>query len=1232
MDFTKEQALAISLRGRDIMVSAGAGAGKTRVLVSRIADLVSDPETEVNIDEILVMTFTSAAAAEMKERIGLELSRRLQGDPENQNLRRQSRLLRKASISTVHSFCNSIIRSNYQLLGLDPAYRLGEAGEMKLLQMEVVSQVLEESYLEGSRDFLGFVEAMAPGRRDGGLEDCIINLYRFSRSFPDVDRWYSQVLDRASLLTDGDEEEYKSLLESFVKEGQIPFREALDRLENLAQEEGFADGPQAFSGHYLKVRSMLEGLTRKMSYDDYYNNLHSLSWPRFPTVRKAPDKDWPGKQVLKDFCDFVKKKILDKQRDGLFRCPAEDMARENRVIYPLVREYIRLARRFEELYFARKKDQNVYDFDDLEHMSLSLLLEGFDGEGYPLPTETARQIARPYKAVFVDEYQDTSLIQETMINLLLAAGKGRLFTVGDVKQSIYRFRQARPDLFVARRNRYEPWNPDLDQASDSGAAQEGVRIELRDNFRSNPQVLWLVNQIFSRLMSADFGGVDYDEETELRPGENGPMAGETTPSECLFYIKDDDLPDGADVPDDKGLDAAIIAKRIDELVGEGYQYRDMVILLRSKKEIDEYAGWLESWGIPVFSENKTGYFASREISLMMNVLAIVDNVYQDIPMASVLLSSIGHFTEEDLIKLKLQVELSVRREYSIYDLLKLCLERGEDKALLGKCQDFLDMLGEFRLRKKDLPLGQLLWEIYTKTGYYDMVQLLPDGQQKKQNLLMLLEKAEEYEKTMYKGLFYFKRYMDQLRTYELEPEMAGGAGDRDNVVRLMTIHKSKGLEFPVVFVSGLSHQFNKKEWNQDAIVHHPELGIGMEWIDPVLRYRHSSMMKAIIQNQLKKESLEEELRVLYVAMTRAEKKLLLTGAVTRKKLDESEEVTINRSFKMSAVSYLDWLLPAVLDIPHDQDQMQVRWSGWEDVKDRFGQEDGEETDISLEEALKMAAQKVDASPVRQAFSRSYPYQDAIGQKRKYSVSELKKLSQILLPGEDGGPGQAEYGNPADLAGEVSPGPEREERLLPAFLKEEREEKLLGAARGTLVHKMMELLPFGDIDSPDRLHREIGILKDAYPELKDIDEAWLHRGAERFLFSSLGQDLRRLDREGRLHRELPFTIGIKGSDLARPGVKEDRVSQDEEETIVVQGVIDLFAETDEGLWLIDYKTDYLLAGQERLLLDRYRTQMLYYKLALEQVWGGKVDRIYLYSYVLGEFIALEEDDYEQREKL
>ncbi len=1231
MDFTKEQALAISLRGRDIMVSAGAGAGKTRVLVSRIADLVSDSGTGINIDEILVMTFTNAAAAEMKERIGLELSRRLQEEPENQNLRRQSRLLRKASISTVHSFCNSIIRSNYQLLGLDPAYRLGETGEMKLLQMEVVSQLLEESYQEGSQDFLAFVEALAPGRRDGGLEDCIINLYRFSRSFPDVDRWYDQVLDRASLLTDGKEEDYKSLLEGFVEEGKTPVREALDRLGNLAEEYGFEEGPEVFRNRYLLVRSTLKELAEAASYDEYYHRLHGVSWGNFP-VGKKEEKSWPGKPVLKGFCDSVKKDILEKQRGGLFRCPAEDMARENRVIYPLVREYIRLARRFEDLYFARKKDQNVYDFDDLEHMALSLLLEGFDEEGHPLPTETARQIARSYKAVFVDEYQDTSLIQETMINLLLAAGQGRLFTVGDVKQSIYRFRQARPDLFVARRNRYEPLYPTLDKGNDPGPGQGGVRIELRDNFRSNPRVLWLVNQVFSRLMSADFGGVDYDEETELRPGENGPMAGETTPSECLFFIKDDDLPDGPDVPDDKGLDAAIIAKRIEELLEEGYQYRDMVILLRSKKEIDEYAGWLESWGIPVFSENKTGYFASREISLMMNVLAIVDNVYQDIPMVSVLMSSIGHFTEEDLIRLKLQVELPVRREYSIYDLLQLCLERGEDEALVGKTKAFLDMLGEFRLRKKDLPLGQLLWEIYTRTGYYDTVQLLPDGRQKKQNLLMLLEKAEEYEKTMYKGLFYFKRYMDQLRTYELEPEMAGGAGDRDNVVRLMTIHKSKGLEFPVVFVSGLSHQFNKKEWNQDAIVHHPELGIGMEWIDPVLRYRHSSMMKVIIQKQLKKESLEEELRVLYVAMTRAEKKLFLTGAVTRKKLDASGDVTMNRSFKMSAVSYLDWLLPAILDIPHDQGEMKVRWSGWEDVKDRFDQEEMEERDLSLKEALKEAAQKVDDSPVRRAFSRTYPYRDAIGQKRKYSVSELKKLSQILLPGEDGGPGQAEYGNPADLAGEGSPGPEPEERLLPAFLKEEREEKLLGAARGTLVHKMMELLPFGAIDSPDRLRLEIEILKEAYPKLNDINDAWLLRGAERFLFSGLGEDLRRLDREGRLHRELPFTIGIKGSDLARPGVKEDRDSQDKAETIVVQGVIDLFAETDEGLWLIDYKTDYLLAGQEGLLLDRYRTQMLYYKLALEQVWGGKVDRIYLYSYVLGEFIALREDDYEQREKL
>ena len=1230
MDFTKEQALAISLRGEDIMVSAGAGAGKTRVLVSRIADLVSDPDLSMDIDQILVMTFTNAAAAEMKERISQEIADRLLDHPEDQNLRRQNRLLRKAQVSTVHSFCNTIIRTHYQMLGIDPAYRLGEEGEMKLLQMEVVGQVLEESYLEGSEDFLRFVETWAPGKRDSVLEDCILSLYRFSRSFPDVDYWYKQVLEETGWAVCG-KEGCSQVLRQFVEEGSREFREAAESLDVLAQKYDFSTAPEKFRDHYFKVRTLLDGFPKDLSYEEYYAKLHAIDWPSFPVVRKAPDKDWPGKPVLKEYCDSVKKQIIERQRNSLFRCPPEDMVRENRTIYPMLKEYIRLAKRFEELYFDRKKDQNVYDFDDLEHMALSLLMDGFDEEGRPVPTDTAREIAGSCKAIFVDEYQDTSLIQETMIELLLAAGRIRLFTVGDVKQSIYRFRQARPDLFVARRNRYDSWENTMAEGEGSDGTPAGVRIELRDNFRSNPRVLWLVNQVFSRLMDADFGGVDYDKETELRAGENGPMAGETTPSECHFFVRDEDLPAGPDLPDRKGLDAAVIAKRIEGLIEEGYAYRDMVILLRSKNEIAEYAQWLESWGIPVFCENKTGYFASREISLMMNVLAIVDNVYQDIPMASVLLSTIGGFTEEDLIRLKLQVEIPCRRDYHFYDLLLMVLEQGEGNALWEKTKAFLKMLWEFRRKKKELPLGGLLWLIYSRTGYYDAVQLLPEGQQKKQNLLMLLEKAEEYEKTMYKGLFYFKRYMDQLRTYEIEPETAAGDGDRGNVVRLMTIHKSKGLEFPVVFVSGLSHMFNSREWSQDAIVFHPELGIGMDWTDPVLRYRHTSMMKSVIQKQLKKESLEEELRVLYVAMTRAEKKLILTGVVDRKKLDEGKDVIMNRSFKMAGRAFMDWLLPAVLDIPHNQEELQVRFAVWQDVEDRFADTVQKENAPDLWKFLESAVKEVDDTPVRRAFACEYPYRDTVGQKRKYSVSELKKLSQILLPGEDGRAGQAEYHEGEIPAGQRESDPQTE-KLLPEFLKEDRKEDLPPAARGTLVHKMLELLPFRDIDSPERLSREITTLKAAYPDLQKIDGSWLERGAGRFLFSRQGEELRQLDKEGKLYKELPFTIGLTQDDLAginHPGAAGPR---DRGETIVVQGIIDLFAETKKGLWLLDYKTDFLLPGQERLLLDRYRTQMLYYKLALEQVWGKQVDRICLYSYSLGTFVTLTEDYYGSREQL
>ena len=844
-----------------------------------------------------------------------------------------------------------------------------------------------------------------------------------------------------------------------------------------------------------------------------------------------------------------------------------------------------LTKRFAEIYFLCKKEKNVYDFDDLEHFALELLVESYDEQGEAQPSETAKELSKKYKMIFVDEYQDTNLVQETILEMLLNKKHNSLFTVGDVKQSIYRFRQARPDLFLRRKDQY------------ISQADAGVSIELRDNFRSAPGVLTFTNYIFSQLMEKEFGGVDYNEKTALRPGDGGPMMQDEETSEILFFQKDS-ASALKEVPEDILAESAVICKRIKELIEEGYHYGDMVILLRSGAgRMEPMAEFLEQEGIPVSCDNKTGYFQTREITVMLNYLSIVDNVYQDIPMASVMLSSIGKFTEEELVKLRVLIEEPVRGKYTLYDFMRLYMQEGTEEELKKKIRDFLMNLLYFRQQKKEQPLSTLLWDIYERTGFYYDVQLMPDGEKRKENLLMLLKKAEDYEKTVFKGLFYFNRYMKQLKSYEIEMGEAGTSMEEEDVVKIMTIHKSKGLEFPVVFVSGLSKKFNRMDLNK-AVLCHPELGIGMECVNTTLRFHHPSLMKKAIQEKVWKDTLEEEMRILYVAMTRAKRKLILTGVIKSEELEAGMRASIQAQ-KWRAGSMMDWILPVMAEQFQNTDKiwLKARLFSWSDIEEFFDAREREEVAFSYRYFMEEYVEGQDSSLIKKAFSHVYPNMEATKWKRKYSVSELKSLSQITLPNEES----------------IVYEPDEEERIIPQFLKEEREE-VGGAAKGTIVHKIMEMLPFAKIQTKKQLFDWITDLEQNYPESKQISAKWLYRGIEAFLFSEQGEKIRKMDEAGKVKKELPFTVGLPVSLINQDTEAED--------TVVVQGVIDACADMGNHLCLIDYKTDQIKEGEEQQLLDRYGNQMLYYKAALEQILEKRVSEIYLYSFSLKKFISVE----------
>ena len=1182
MNYTKEQEQAIFLRGKNIMVSAGAGAGKTRVLVSRMAELIMDKEHPIEADRFLVMTFTNAAAAEMKERIGTEVEERLEKDPDNLYLRKQIRKIRQADISTIHSFCNHLIRTHYNELAIDPSFRIGEEGELFLLRQQAVEQVLEEAYASGRESFLQFVEAYAPGKNDTVLEEMIEDLYHFSRSFPNADGWFEKTGKEAAILAGKDGWDTSAAVTLLLSKAQ---KESLQIQEELYQllESVTEDSPEKYTGLLQEIKEYIDSLTQAKDYNSYYKVLSQKSISSFPRASQK-EKEWELYEEVKEFHQKVREQI-NSQKENVFTTPAEELQREAAVIYPLLEEYMALTKRFAEIYFLCKKEKNVYDFDDLEHFALELLVESYDKQGEAQPSETAKELSKKYKMIFVDEYQDTNLVQETILEMLLNKKHNSLFTVGDVKQSIYRFRQARPDLFLRRKDQY------------ISQADAGVSIELRDNFRSAPGVLTFTNYIFSQLMEKEFGGVDYNEKTALRPGDGGPMMQDEETSEILFFQKDS-ASALKEVPEDILAESAVICKRIKELIEEGYHYGDMVILLRSGAgRMEPMAEFLEQEGIPVSCDNKTGYFQTREITVMLNYLSIVDNIYQDIPMASVMLSSIGKFTEEELVKLRVLIEEPVRGKYTLYDFMRLYMQEGTEEELKKKIRDFLMDLLYFRQQKKEQPLSTLLWDIYERTGFYYDVQLMPDGEKRKENLLMLLKKAEDYEKTVFKGLFYFNRYMKQLKSYEIEMGEAGTSMEEEDVVKIMTIHKSKGLEFPVVFVSGLSKKFNRMDLNK-AVLCHPELGIGMECVNTTLRFHHPSLMKKAIQEKVWKDTLEEEMRILYVAMTRAKRKLILTGVIKSEELEAGMRASIQAQ-KWRAGSMMDWILPVMAEQFRNTDKiwLKARLFSWSDIEELFNAREREEATFSYRHFIEKYVEGQDSSLIKKAFSHVYPNMEATKWKRKYSVSELKSLSQITLPNEES----------------VVYEPDEEERIIPQFLKEEREE-VGGAAKGTIVHKIMEMLPFAKIQTKKQLFDWITDLEQNYPESKQISAKWLYRGIEAFLFSEQGEKIRKMDEAGKVKKELPFTVGLPVSLINQDTEAED--------TVVVQGVIDACADMGNHLCLIDYKTDQIKEGEEQQLLDRYGNQMLYYKAALEQILEKRVSEIYLYSFSLKKFISVE----------
>ncbi|MDK2809257.1 MAG: ATP-dependent helicase/nuclease subunit [Clostridiales bacterium] len=1178
MNWTKEQEQVIYLRNRNILVSAAAGSGKTAVLVERIIQIITDSKHPVDIDRLLIVTFTSAAAGEMRERIANAIEARLAKQPDDLHLQRQMTLIHSAQITTIHSFCLSIIRNYFNEIDLDPGFRIGDDAELRLMKTDVLARVLEEKYSEGDPDFLQFVESYATGKSDAMLEDMVLRLYEFSMSYPWPLTWLEEI-DEVFLvdsLEELEDSKWMGRLLTYLQEV----------LHSIEKEITYAltictggNGPYMYEAALLDDQDFVKELVASSSYKDLEKAFFGREFMRLSS-KKDETVDPALREEVKLIRDQYKSALSDLKSQFFFQTANESLLDMQRV-RPIIHTLLTLTKDFMDAYAKKKEEKNVLDFHDMEHFALRILTK--DGK----PTSVAKELQAYYEEILVDEYQDSNLVQETLIESISKESQGgkNRFMVGDVKQSIYKFRLARPELFIEKYNAYTA-EDSLEQ-----------RIDLHMNFRSRKEVLDSINAVFYRIMHASLGKIEYDSDAALNPGAAFPETDKRAggKSEIILLDANEALSDSFR---EREKEAHAIVTRIEQIKEEGFQiydkgayreasYGDMVILLRSM------SGWAETFtevfssrGIPAYADTQTGYFSAIDVQVILNYLLIIDNPLQDIPFTSVLHSYIGGFQDEELGRIRAN-----HLEGTMYE--SLCSYKEGD-ALSEKIDSFLEQLNRLRDLSFYTSVYDLIQDIYHTTGYYDYVTLLPAGNVRKGNLDMLLAKALDFEATSYQGLFHFNRYIEKLHQFDIDYGEASTGGDR-HAVRIMSIHKSKGLEFPIVFVAAMGKQFNQQDARSRLILH-SEFGVGPDYIDFENRMKNPTLIKKVIQKEVTLENLAEELRVLYVAMTRAKEKLILIGQIkdVPKHLESwSRKKNLTYLDLTKAANYFDWVMPCALEMEElflikEVSMLEIMGAEFER---QITKQEKREYLLKWEEASPF--EKSDRQQIYNQLNHKYSYQDEFLLPSKISVSELKKRA---------------YEEEQEAVEELF-SKEQKEAYLPAFKR--KEETMAGAALGTVYHKAMQHLRLGEISDKESLLAELKrLLSKNYlksDEFGVLDQTKL----QAFVSSKLCGRMGCAQNRGELFREQPFVLGIPANRIYPEIISE--------ELIIVQGIVDAYFEEEGELVLVDYKTDRVRSSSE--LVARYRTQMDYYQEALSQITGKRVKERIIYSFYLSKAITI-----------
>ena len=1206
--WTNEQLQAIQEKDSNILVAAAAGSGKTAVLVERIIHKIIDEQ--MDIDKILVVTFTNAAASEMRERILEAIYKKLEENPENVHLQRQIILLNKASICTIHSFCLDVIHNHFYEIDLPSNFKIADTAEIDLLKQEVLDDLFEQKYTENDKNFIELLENYTNYRGDEALQELVLKIYKFIQSSPFPIKWLQEKLE---LLKIKDKDISQTIWgKLIIQTVDDDIQESIMQLEVTKSKMALYPEMTKFYQTISEDIINLQDLQKYNSWDELYIKLLNFNFSKWPVDKKVIND---LKEDSKAIRDKVKKHIKEKTAK-LLSCSQEQAVKDLKIITPILEKLSNLVTEFTKNFAEKKKEKNCIDFNDIEHFALKILLDENNN-----PTEVAKKYKEKFEEIAIDEYQDSNLVQEA---ILTSISKGNnIFMVGDVKQSIYKFRQARPELFLQKYDEYKN--------KEEKAQEDNLKIQLFHNFRSRQNILNITNLVFESIMSKELGDINYNENEYLNYGANYPEPEEVKNYAGIAELDIIDLKEDESITafegeedeeeqervEDDVLEAKFVANKIQELLNSNYMvfdkkqgYRkirpkDIVILLRATSNLSPiYEKELSDLELPVFSDTSGTYLDTVEIQTILSVLKIIDNPLQDIPLVVVLRSSICNFTDNDLITIRL-----TDRNCNFYEaLIKTRLICDGD--LKNKIESFLEKLEKWKSISQYMPLDEFIWQIYLDTGYYQYVGLLPNGAMRQANLKTLFEKAKQYEKASFKGLFNFIQFIDKLKKQNGDLASAKLIGENEDVIRIMSIHKSKGLEFPVVFLCNSHKKFNMQDLN-DNILLHQDIGFGPTIMDTTRKIKYSSIAKDAIKLKMKQETLSEEQRILYVALTRAKEKLYITGRSKdftkyvqdkNKVLEmyESENIKLDAKLMKKANSYLDWIMYVYLfnqgrtitlkgESYKLSDIITLNVSNKKDLLKALAKEEVvEQIDLKekIEQILKNKSDeenKKSEQALKELLEWKYDYIVDTTLPTKSSVTKIKqekiKLEEILKGIESE---EVEY----------------KKSYTPKFMQEDK--KISNAEKGTLVHLCIQRLDERkDYELKDIQNMILNLVEKEIitkNEADAIDVNLIYQYTKSQLFEELRQ-------AKEVHKEQPFYINIPAKDV----VSE---AENSKKNILVQGIIDLYyIDKNDNLVLIDFKTDYISnePNAKEKILEKYKVQLEIYKTALEQALGRKVNK-------------------------